>query len=94
MKTSRRQPLYQRLAEQVTASVHSGVLRPGDRVSSVRQASRQHGLSITTVVRAYELLESSGVIESHPQSGYFVRPQFGRAEGGAAGAAAGKCLAG
>ena len=78
MKTSRRQPLYQRLAEQVSASVRSGVLRPGDRISSVRQASQQHGMSITTVVRAYELLESSGVIESHPQSGYFVRPQFGR----------------
>ncbi|HWX03042.1 PLP-dependent aminotransferase family protein [Collimonas sp.] len=75
MKTTR-QPLYQRFAEQLRASLENGVLRPGDRLSSVRQAATQHGLSITTVVRAYELLESSGLIESHPQSGYFVRARF------------------
>ena len=45
----------------------------GERVTSVRAASQQHNLSVTTVVRAYELLESRGIIESHPQSGYFVR---------------------
>lgn len=75
MKTTR-QPLYQRFAEQIRASLQNGVLRPGDRLSSVRQASQQHGLSVTTVVRAYELLESGGLIESHPQSGYFVRARF------------------
>ena len=75
MKTTR-QPLYQHFAEQIRASLLNGVLRPGDRLSSVRQASQQYGLSITTVVRAYELLESSGLIESHPQSGYFVRARF------------------
>jgi DNA-binding transcriptional MocR family regulator len=66
-------PLYQQFADELAASIHAGVLRPGERITSVRSASQQHRVSVTTVVRAYELLESRGIIESHPQSGYFVR---------------------
>lgn len=66
-------PLYRRFADELAASISAGVLQPGERISSVRIASQQHRLSVTTVVRAYALLESRGIIESHPQSGYFVR---------------------
>lgn len=66
-------PLYKKFADELAASIRTGVLQPGERVSSVRAASQQHNLSVTTVVHAYELLESQGIIESHPQSGYFVR---------------------
>ena len=45
----------------------------GDRIPSVRQTSQHHKLSMTTVIHAYLLLESKGIIESRPQSGYFVR---------------------
>ncbi|WP_343586054.1 PLP-dependent aminotransferase family protein [Herbaspirillum sp.] len=68
-------PLYKQFADQLAASIRDGVLRPGERIASVRIASQQHKLSVTTVVRAYELLESRGIIESQPQSGYFVREQ-------------------
>lgn len=68
-------PLYKEFAEQLATSIREGVLRPGERIASVRIASQQHKVSVTTVVRAYELLESRGIIESHPQSGYFVREQ-------------------
>lgn len=64
---------YEKLAQDIEQSVRLGTLSPGDRIPSVRQASRQHQVSATTVVRAYLLLESRGVIESRPQSGYFVR---------------------
>src|SRR5450830_972362 len=66
-------PLYKKFADELAASIHAGVLQPGERVTSVRAASQQHNVSVTTVIRAYELLESRGIIESHPQSGYFVR---------------------
>jgi DNA-binding transcriptional MocR family regulator len=39
----------------------------------VRQTSQHHNLSVSTVIRAFLLLESQGLIESRPQSGYFVR---------------------
>ena len=66
-------PLYQKFADDLAESIRAGVLQPGERVTSVRVASKQYKLSVTTVVRAYALLESQGIIESHPQSGYFVR---------------------
>ena len=65
--------LYERLAKDIEGQVRRGVFRHGDRIPSVRQTSLHHKLSITTVIHAYLLLESKGIIESRPQSGYFVR---------------------
>ncbi|KAB0684510.1 winged helix-turn-helix transcriptional regulator, partial [Burkholderia territorii] len=64
---------YEQLADDLQAQIERGVYRPGERIPSVRQASRQQQLSVTTVLRAYLVLESRGLIESRPQSGYFVR---------------------
>ncbi len=64
---------YEQLADEIESAVTRGVFGMGGRVLSVRRASEQHGVSIKTVLRAYALLESRGVIESRPQSGYFVK---------------------
>ncbi|PLZ02058.1 2-aminoadipate aminotransferase [Burkholderia sp. WAC0059] len=66
--------LYEKLAKEIEAQIRRGVFRPGERIPSVRQTSQHHRLSITTVIHAYLQLESKGLIESRPQSGYFVRP--------------------
>jgi DNA-binding transcriptional MocR family regulator len=66
-------PLYHQVAEQIHALVRAGTLRPGERVPSVRRLSRQQGVSVATVLQAYQRLEDSGVIEARPQSGYYVR---------------------
>jgi len=65
--------LYETLAETIREQIARGVMREGEKIPSVRRTSQQHNLSISTVIRAYLLLESRGVIESRPQSGYFVR---------------------
>ncbi len=67
--------LYVSFAARIRAMIDEGVLRPGEKVFSVRQASQQYGLSISTVLRSYLLLEQEGVISSHPQSGYYVTPR-------------------
>jgi len=67
--------LYETLAADIESQVARGVLLEGERLPSVRQTSQHRSLSISTVLRAYSLLESRGVIESRPQSGYFVRPR-------------------
>jgi DNA-binding transcriptional MocR family regulator len=71
--------LYEKLAAEIEGLIEAGVLLAGERIPSVRQTSQHHKLSITTVLRAYVLLESKGVIESRPQSGYFVRRRSGPA---------------
>ncbi|THF61474.1 PLP-dependent aminotransferase family protein [Pseudothauera nasutitermitis] len=70
--------LYQHIAEQTGQLIASGVLRAGDRLPSVRHVCRSQGVSAVTVMQAYYLLESRGLIEARPRSGYFVRARIGR----------------
>lgn len=67
--------LYVSFAARIRAMIDEGVLKPHDKIFSVRQASQKYALSISTVLRAYALLEQDGIISSHPQSGYFVTPR-------------------
>lgn len=69
---------YQEIASQTEKLIADGVLRAGDRLPSVRQACRIHTVSPVTVTQAYYLLESRGLIEARPKSGYFVRARLGR----------------
>ncbi|GAB3629277.1 2-aminoadipate aminotransferase [Pandoraea terrae] len=69
--------LYETLADDIESQIQKGVYRHGDRLPSVRQTSQQRQISITTVIRAYLLLESRGLIVSRPQSGYFVNLREG-----------------
>jgi DNA-binding transcriptional MocR family regulator len=65
--------LYERLAADLAGLVEKGALRAGDRLPSVRVLSEQRGVSVSTVLQAYLLLESRGVVETRPQSGHYVR---------------------
>jgi DNA-binding transcriptional MocR family regulator len=67
--------LYEDLAEDLSTLVHRGTLRPGDRLPSVRVLSQQRGVSVSTVLQAYVLLETRGVVETRPQSGHYVKPR-------------------
>ncbi|NRR28775.1 PLP-dependent aminotransferase family protein [Oxalobacteraceae bacterium] len=69
--------LYQTLAAEIQGLIERGVMLAGEKIPSVRQTSQHRKVSITTVIRAYLQLESQGLIESRPQSGYFVRARSG-----------------
>jgi DNA-binding transcriptional MocR family regulator len=71
--TSTARHLYEELAEDLTGLIGKGTLRAGDRLPSVRSLSDQRGVSISTVLQAYLLLESRGYVETRPQSGHYVR---------------------
>lgn len=74
MKTDKNSPLlYQSLADTLISLIEKDTYRVGERIPSVRQMSKQQGVSISTVLQAYLLLESQGWIEARPQSGYYVR---------------------
>lgn len=67
--------LYASLAARIRAMIDEGVLRPGEKVFSLRQASEKYHCSMSTVLKAYEILERDGIINSSPQSGYYVTPR-------------------
>jgi DNA-binding transcriptional MocR family regulator len=63
---------YEQFAEQISSQIRTGVLRPGERIPSVRTASANGKLSAGTVLQAYRLLEDRGEIQTRPRSGYYV----------------------
>jgi len=70
---SRDEFLYRQVFDLVSRNIESGALAPGDRLPSLRQMSRQAGVSVPTVRQAYVELERQRRIESRPQSGFYVR---------------------
>jgi DNA-binding transcriptional MocR family regulator len=64
---------YRKIAEEIVGLIDKRVLRAGDQVPSIRRATRSYNVNPGTVLRAYRDLESRGLIESRPRSGYYVR---------------------
>lgn len=64
--------LYEELAGHISDLIQEGTLRSGERVPSVREVVRERRVSPATAMRAYQLLESRGLIETRPRSGYYV----------------------
>ncbi len=69
-------PLYQRLADLLEKMIQSRSLRAGDRMPSVRQFGAQQRVSVPTALQAYVTLESRGLIEARPKSGFYVRARL------------------
>ncbi|MGY1489689.1 aminotransferase-like domain-containing protein [Methylobacillus pratensis] len=63
---------YEKLVHDIATAIRSGVLAPGEKLPSVRQACLNHKLSPATVFRAYYELENLGLIRAQPKSGYYV----------------------
>lgn len=72
MKLKKGELLYLRLAKNIEHQIRHDVLKMGDKLPSVRSVCREHGVSMSTALQAYYDLESKGLIESRPQSGYYV----------------------
>lgn len=63
---------YEQLADDLASAIRDGLLKRGERLPSVRQASATRQLSPSTVFQAYYLLEARGLISARERSGYFV----------------------
>ena len=65
---------YETLAHTIADEIRHGNLAAGTRLPSLRQIIAQHGVSQSTVFRAYYLLEQWGLIRARERSGYYVAP--------------------
>jgi DNA-binding transcriptional MocR family regulator len=63
---------YQQVADRLTRLIEEGVFGPGAAAPSVRKLSRQWKVSITTILKAYYLLEAQGLLVPRPRSGFYV----------------------
>jgi len=65
--------LAEQLAARFAERFEQRLLGPGSRLPSVRDCARRHGVSPSTVVGAYDLLQARGLVQARPQRGFFVR---------------------
>ena len=64
--------LYNEIANNIANKIKNGILKTGERLPSVRILSKEHGISVNTAKRVFLELEAQSLIQSKPQSGYFV----------------------
>ena len=70
-------PLYYQLIEMIRKDIETGVLKPGDVISSERELSEKYQISRPTVRQAIKELAYEGLLNREKGKGTFVsRPKF------------------
>jgi DNA-binding transcriptional MocR family regulator len=64
--------LYLQIANSIEYQIKHEVFKMGDKLPSLRTICIEKGVSLSTASQAYFELESRGLIDAKPQSGYYV----------------------
>ena len=62
----------EQIVQTITARIRSEASKSGERLPSIRQAARDHGVSKNTMAEAYDRLVAEGLLEGRVGSGYLV----------------------
>ena len=65
-------PIYRQIVNRIRYIVASGLLEPGDELPTIRALAIQLKVTPNTIVKAYDELESAGVLQRRHGSGTFV----------------------
>jgi GntR family transcriptional regulator len=68
-------PIYRQLIEQTRRLVAANVLLPGDVLPSVREVAQTLALNPMTVSKAYNMLETEGLLQRSRGVGMLVAPR-------------------
>jgi GntR family transcriptional regulator len=63
---------YLQLVHQVRHAIRLGMLRPGDRLPTLKQVVASLAINPNTVLKAYRELEHEGLVAGRPGQGTFV----------------------
>lgn len=66
-------PVYLQVVDQIKAAAASGALQPGEALPCIRPLAEELRVNRNTIAKAYSELESTGVIETMPGKGCFVK---------------------
>lgn len=67
-----KRPIYKQITDSIKEQILSGVLKPDEQLTSVRQLAMEININPNTIAKAYAELERSGIIYSAMGRGYFV----------------------
>lgn len=75
-------PISQRLADEIERQISEGAYSVGEKLPSLRELAELHQYAKNTVVAAFEILVSRGLVEPRRGSGYYVlgKPESKRGE--------------
>lgn len=65
-------PLYRQVTDQIKDAIASGLLKPEEKLPSIREMSKELKISMITIKRAYADLESEGYIITRSGLGSYV----------------------
>ena len=65
-------PLYEQIVQQIQQQIITGQILPASPLPSIRQLAKELQVSIITTKRAYEELESLGLVDTIVGKGTFV----------------------
>ncbi len=68
-------PIYQQIAEQFKADILAGKMKQGEYLPSIRGLAKDLRISVITTMKAYEELESQGLVTAVQGKGYYVNAQ-------------------
>jgi GntR family transcriptional regulator len=66
-------PVYLQVVDQIKAAAASGALQAGEALPCIRPLAEELRVNRNTIAKAYSELESTGVIETVPGKGCFVK---------------------
>src|SRR5215472_10731179 len=66
-------PVYLQVVDQIKAAAASGALQSGEALPCIRPLAEELRVNRNTIAKAYSELESTGVIETVPGKGCFVK---------------------
>lgn len=70
---SAKEPIFEQIITQTKQYIQIGVLKPGDKLPSVRALAEELGINPNTVAKAYQKMELLGIIVSSYKRGYFIQ---------------------
>mgnify|MGYP003326194496 CR=1 FL=1 len=65
-------PIFEEIRDSMRIYIDRGVLKPGERVPSVRELAISLSVNPNTVMRAYQVLTDEGLLIAIPKKGLYV----------------------
>ena len=65
-------PIFEEIVEQITFYIEKGILKPHEKLPSVRELALSLTINPNTVMRAYLALTEKGLLVSLPKKGIYV----------------------
>ncbi len=67
-----KESIYEQIRSQIEKFIKNGILKPDDKLPSVRSLAEELGINPNTVMKAYQELEKNGYIYTLNKKGVFV----------------------